>query len=84
MSDVFHFIFSCVLKNRQVDATTEQYLETAAFLETTFDELCDGVASDGSALPGLMLVKMCNDIFKVERLILSSFQANLAKYFDFL
>ncbi|CBY37429.1 unnamed protein product, partial [Oikopleura dioica] len=29
-------IFYSVLKNRQVDSTTEQYLETAAFLETTF------------------------------------------------
>ena len=53
---------SSVLQTGQSDTVTEQYLETTKFLETQFEALCGGVA-ESSETPGIMLIKLCNQMF---------------------
>ena len=53
---------SSVLLTGQSDSVTEQYLETTKFLETQFEALCGGVA-ESSETPGIMLIKLCNQMF---------------------
>lgn len=53
---------SLVLQTGQSDSVTEQYLETTKFLETQFEALCGGVA-ESSETPGIMLIKLCNQMF---------------------
>ena len=74
---------SSVLKTGQSDnqTLTEQYIETTLFLENQFEQLCGGLA-ENTETPGIMLIKLCNQMFReitenTEQLVASFFHLDI-------